>query len=100
MRPDGRLILRFRTNGDVGRASRRVTRVPKHMIERLDSLRIALPEAREEFSRRLEVYAEERRDRESDDGNLADVERLIDAAGGGIETGVPLGDKHSAAVEP
>ena len=88
LRPDGRLVILFRTSARIeGNLLPQYREAyPKHLIEKLEHMNIALPEPREEFRRRVEVYSEERRAREGAHTSRADVERLIEAAGFAIES--------------
>jgi SAM-dependent methyltransferase len=88
LRPDGRLVILFRTGAPVkGELLQKYRETyPKHLIGRLEDMNIVLPEPRDDFCRRVEAYAEERRVREGADTSRAEVERLIEAAGFAIES--------------
>jgi len=98
LRPNGRLAITFRTSGRIegGLLSEYRVAYPKRLVEKLEQMNIALPEPREEFRRRLETYAEERRAREGALSDRADVERLIETAGFTIDEVVPLEANRSA----
>jgi SAM-dependent methyltransferase len=102
LRPGGRLILRFRTRGEVeGRhLSSYRGNVPMHLIERLDRLKIPLPEPREALQRRIEAYAGERHSREALETDYSEMEKLIDAAGFTIEAITPVKSDHAPAFAP
>jgi SAM-dependent methyltransferase len=87
LRPDGRLVIVFRTSARIeGNLLREYRETyARTLIERLEDLNIPLPERHEDFRRRVEVYAEERRLREGAHQNRADVEQLIGDAGFAIE---------------
>jgi len=101
LRPGGKLILRFRTRGDVEAAHLSTYRstVPSRLIEQLDSMRLPLPESREALQRRVETYAAERHAREASEPEYAEVEKLLDRAGFDIEAIVPVASDHSASFE-
>ncbi len=71
-----------------------------HLIERLDSLKIPLPEPREALLRRIEAYAGERHSRESLEADYSEMEKLIDAAGFAIEAITPVKSDHAPAFGP
>ena len=102
LRPDGRLVLRFRTMGaaEPGNLANYRNAVPVHLIERLDSLNIPLPEPRDALRRRIESYAAERQAREARAGDCADMQQLIDAAGFSVQSITPIKTDHSAAFGP
>jgi len=87
LKPDGRLVLVFRTSpridGDLAPEYRR--NYPMHLIEQLEGRKIPLPEPREAFHNRAERYYEERREREGANATRAEVERLMHDAGFVIE---------------
>jgi SAM-dependent methyltransferase len=95
LRPDGRLVIRFRTRGPRAPEDDYRNRVPSHLIGRLDHLGIALPEPRPLFRQRIEDYARERHARDVE-VRLADVEGLIEAAGFAICTLAPLAPDEAA----
>jgi SAM-dependent methyltransferase len=87
LRPDGRLVLVFRTSAriEAGLLPEYREAYPKNLVERLEAMNIALPEPRDDFRRRVETYAEERRAREGAHPTRAGVESSIEAAGFEIE---------------
>jgi len=92
LRPDGRLVLAFRTSDHIEDAF-----VPdyrrgyaEHLIEQLDARKIPLPEPRDVFGRRIEIYAEQRRGRVGTHGSREEVEQLIETAGFAIEELIPI----------
>jgi SAM-dependent methyltransferase len=91
LRPDGRLIMMFRTGNRVEDdfLSEYRTGYAERLIAQLDSRNIVLPEPRETFRRRVENYAEERRAREGALRDRAEVEKLIAQAGFAIESLTP-----------
>jgi len=92
LRPDGRLVLVFRTSARIQGSLSEEYRCSHalRLIEELEARNIALPEPRENFRRRAEVYFDERRMREGAHSSRADVERLIKAAGFAIENVVQI----------
>jgi hypothetical protein len=89
---DGRLVLVFRTSARIeGSLVPEYRRdYPIHLIEQLEARNVVLPESREAFRRRIEVYFEERRGREGAHANRTEVEELIKAAGFEIEDLTPI----------
>jgi ubiquinone/menaquinone biosynthesis C-methylase UbiE len=87
LRPDGRLLIVFRTSKRIEGSLLREYRetYSKSLIKSLDKMKIPLPERREDFRRRVDKYSEERRTREGAHQNRSDVEQLIEAAGFSIE---------------
>jgi SAM-dependent methyltransferase len=98
LRPGGRLALTFRTGGQIegGLLPAYREAYPLRIIEKLREMRIALPEPREDFRRRLATYAEERREREGALSSPAAVELMIRSAGFDIQEMTPLEDNSSA----
>jgi SAM-dependent methyltransferase len=96
--PGGRLVLAFRTSAriDGSLLPEYRERYPKHLIEQLEDMKIALPEPREAFRRRVELYSEERRMREGAHASRAEVEQLIDLAGLELEGVTPVDSVASA----
>jgi len=92
LRPDGRLVLVFRTSARIeGKLLPEYRKAySNELIEQLEALNIPLPEAREAFRRRVEIYAEMRRAREGVHGCREEVEQLIEAAGFTIQDVLPL----------
>lgn len=87
LRPDGRLVLVFRTSarieGDFLPEYRHGYAL--QLIKQLKVRNIPLPEPHETFRRRVEVYSEQRRGWEGAHSTRAEVEQLIKAAGFAIE---------------
>jgi SAM-dependent methyltransferase len=98
LRSEGRLVLAFRTSsrieGDLAVTYRRD--YPSQLIKQLEGKNIGLPEPREAFRHRVEVYAEERRAREGAHTSREEVEQLIHAAGFKIELITPFDANVSA----
>jgi SAM-dependent methyltransferase len=92
LRPDGRLVLVFRTSPRIegSLVPEYLRGYPMNLIEQLEDSNVPLPEPREAFRRRLEVYFEERRAREGTHTSRAEVEELIKAAGFVIEEITPI----------
>lgn len=92
LRADGRLVLLFRTSARIEGSllPEYLDGYPKHLIEQLEGMNIELPESREAFRRRIEIYSEERRAREGAHTTRAEVEQLIEAAGFWIEDLMPI----------
>ena len=76
LRPDGRLLIAFRTSSHIEGALLHEYRYSyrKNIVEQLESRRVELPEPRKEFYRRLEEYSEERRKREGAHQSHEEVE--------------------------
>lgn len=95
--PSGRLVIAFRTSarieGELLQAYQE--RYAKYLIERLDAANIPLPESRDAFLRRVEIYAEERLAREGTHGSREEVERLLNAAGFAIDEITPIETNQS-----
>jgi SAM-dependent methyltransferase len=87
LRPDGRLVLVFRTSARIedNLLTEYRDSYPKHLIERLAAANVALPESPDDFRRRAQAYAEERRSREGAHASRADVEQMLEVAGFSIE---------------
>jgi len=92
LRPDGRLVLAFRASPRI-----EASLAPEYqrgyatgLMEELEKRNIPLPESREAFRRRVELYFEERRAREGANNTRAEVEQLINAAGFAIENVVSI----------
>ncbi len=87
LRPDGRLMIVFRTSSRIDGALLPEYReaYPKQLIQSLEDASVALPERRDDFRRRVQNYAEERRAREGAHLSRADVEKIIEAAGFAID---------------
>jgi len=101
LRPNGRLVILFRTSARIEGSLLPEYRqnYPTHLIKRLDRTNIALPEPREKFRRRLEIYAEERRAREGAHTSRSEVEQLIEAAGFAIESVTAIESNLSAPFQ-
>jgi SAM-dependent methyltransferase len=101
LRPGGKLILRFRTRGDVQAAHLSIYRktVPSRLIEQLESMHLPLPEPRDALQRRVEAYAAERHAREVSEAEYAEVEKLLDGAGFDIGAIAPVASGHSTSFE-
>ncbi len=99
LRPDGSLVLVFRTSARIEGALLQEYRegYSTRVIEQLDVLNVPLPEPREAFRRQVEIYAEERRAREGAHTSLQEVEELIGAAGFKIQELCAIG---AAQTEP
>ena len=102
LRPDGRLILRFRTRDFVERNQllRYIETVPSHLIDYLKRSKISLPEPIDTFRRRIEAYAVERHEREALGPTRAEIEQLLDAAGFRVQSITPIQSHHSPAFGP
>jgi SAM-dependent methyltransferase len=87
LRPDGRLVLVFRTSARIeGNLLQEYREAyPRHLIEQLERMNVILPESCENFRRRVEIYSTEREAREGAHASAAEVEELIEAAGFAIE---------------
>lgn len=87
LQPDGRLVIVFRTSTRIEGSLLPEYReaYPKYLVEQLEGMNVALPEPREAFLHRVQIYAEERLAREGAHADRAEVERLIEAAGLVIE---------------
>lgn len=85
--PDGQLVLVFRTSARIeGKLLPEYREAySKQFIEQLEALNVPLPEPREAFRRRVQIYAEERRSREGIHANHEEVEKLIESAGFSIQ---------------
>jgi SAM-dependent methyltransferase len=92
LRPGGHMVLVFRTSPRIEASVAASYRhdYPRHLIEQLETRGVPLPESRQTFQNRLEVYFEDRRRREGTHGNRAEVESLITAAGFEIEELIPI----------
>jgi SAM-dependent methyltransferase len=87
LRPDGRLLIAFRTSSKVEGVLLHEYRenYRQNVVEQLECRNVELPEPREEFYRRLEEYSEERRKREGVHQSYEEVEALLKAASLEIE---------------
>ena len=92
LQPDGRLVLVFRTSDRIeGKLLPEYREAySTRLIEQLEAVNIQLPEPREAFRRRIEIYAEERRAREGVHASREEVEQLIEAAGFAIQDVMPI----------
>lgn len=92
LRPDGRLILRFRaiSHGEIKNTSTDNNGLPERAIAELDKMNIALPEPREDLRNRIAAYVMERHSREDAERDRAEVEGLLDSAGFIIESIAPI----------
>jgi SAM-dependent methyltransferase len=92
LRSDGRLVLVFRSSARIEGSFLPEYRrgYALHLIEALEAAGIDLPEPRETFRRRIEVYAEERRAWEGAHADRAEVEQLLTTAGFVIANIVPI----------
>jgi len=97
LRPDGRLLLAFRTSSHIEGALLHEYKESyrKNIIEQLESRNVELPEPRKEFYRRLEEYSEERRKREGAHQSYEEVEGLLKVAGFEIENINPIESEQS-----
>lgn len=98
LRPDGRMIIVFRTSDRIedGLLSEYRESYATQLMEQLDRKHIALPEPREAFRLRVEIYSEERRAREGAHREPEEVENLIANAGFEIESITPTDARLSA----
>lgn len=92
LRSDGRLVLVFRTSARIEGKLLPGYRegYARHLIEQLEAVNIPLPEPRDDFRRRVEIYAEERWAREGAHASREEVEKLIEAAGFAIQDLMPI----------
>lgn len=100
LRPDGRLILVFRTSSRVegSLASEVRDAFAERLLEWLETRNIALPEQRDAFHRRLEAYAEERRTRYGAYQEPDQVEELVQRVGFVVEGPTLIKTKYSAGL--
>jgi Methyltransferase domain len=82
-RPDGRLVLVFRTSDRIEGALLDEYRIgyAANVVDQLQALNIPLPESRDRFQRQVEIYAEERRAREGAHTSLKEIQELVSNAG-------------------
>ena len=82
-RPDGRLVLVFRTSDRIEGELLDEYRIgyAANVVNQLQTLNIPLPESRDRFQRQVEIYAEERRAREGAHTSLTQVKDLVSKAG-------------------
>jgi len=101
LRPDGRLVIVFRTSARIEGNLLPEYResYPKHLIGQLDAMNVVLPEPRDNFTRRVEAYAEERRVREGAHATRAEVAHLIETAGFEIENLTQIEAEQSAPFQ-
>jgi SAM-dependent methyltransferase len=99
LRPQGRLVLAFRISPRLtdALAAEYRSSYPLGLIEQLDARGIPLPEGREAFARKLEIYFEERRAREGTNASRQDVEKAVEDAGFEIEQLTPIDARMSPA---
>lgn len=92
LRPDGRLLLVFRTSPRIDEKLATFYRrdYPLHLVAQLEAQGVILPETRETFLSRLAIYFEERRMREGTHASRQEVEALIAAAGFETEELTPI----------
>jgi hypothetical protein len=97
LRIKGHLVLVFRTSSQIeGRLSEEYRReYARHVLEQLEAANIPLPESRDAFYRKLNIYAEERQTRQGDHKHLQEVEELIKVAGFNIRELHAIEPKHS-----
>jgi SAM-dependent methyltransferase len=92
LRPDGRLLIVFRTSvqieGDLLREYRET--YSNDVIRELMAKKISLPEDHDAFRHRLDEYSEERRAREGAHQSHGEVEQMIVDAGFAIEEFTPI----------
>jgi SAM-dependent methyltransferase len=98
LRPGGRLIIRFRTKGQVETSdlSKYRDRVPSHLIDELHAMGIPLPESHDRFRQRIETYANERHDREISEQSYAEIEAMLEKAGFAITAATAVASDQSA----
>jgi SAM-dependent methyltransferase len=98
LRPGGRLIIRFRTKGQVESSdlSKYRDRVPAHLIDELHAMGVPLPEPHDLFRQRIEAYAGERHDREISEQSYAEIESLLAKAGFAVTMTTAVASDQSA----
>jgi SAM-dependent methyltransferase len=98
LRPDGRLIMRFRTKGQIETddLSKYRNRVPTHLIDELHAMGTPLPEPGDHFRQRIEAYANERHDREISEQSYAEIEAMLVTAGFTITAATAVASDQSA----
>ena len=101
LRPEGRLVLVFRTSARIEGSLLPEYResYPRQVLEQLERQNVPLPEPRDAFLRRLEVYADERRTREGADADCDAVKQSFETAGFAIENLTPIEASLSAPFQ-
>jgi SAM-dependent methyltransferase len=92
LRPGGRMLLAFRinTHTENSPAVDSWRYYATHLIKCLKANKIPLPEPCEQLRDRLQIYVEERRERQNTYSDRAEVEALVKASGFDIENIAPI----------
>jgi hypothetical protein len=98
LRLNGRLVIVFRTSERIEESLMPEYRenYPKRLLDQLDEMNIPLPEPRDAFRRRVQMYAAERLQREGAHADSSQVEKLINAAGFALQSITAIRSELSA----